>query len=241
MTASVSELNPILAGAVMRKTPLRNLREVCSRFGAGSAAKGLAYRLAQRLCKLQIGHVLSLHLGEVSSAGSPPAGLEYRWLTADDVRVCAADPANDLEASLAPRLENGHDYCFAAFDGPLLVNYSWYALDSIEPEHSLGVGLTFPPDTVYLYKAFTRPNYRGRGVHPAALRHATPFLAQRGISRLLALVEYASWPSLRSHEKLGCRHVGRFVKIGRQPIRFKRNPQLTETWGIRFGGKRYPH
>jgi len=223
---------------VARKMPLRTLGDVSSRFGVGCAAKGVAYRVARRVCQLQVGHVLVQNLAELSATPAQVTGLEYRWLTADEVRAYACDPANDLEAAMAPHLEDKRNFCFAALDGRVLANYSWYALDSIPPEHSLGAGLSFPPDTVYFYKAYTRPDYRGRGVHPTALSRAASFFAERGISRLIAIIEYANWPSLRSHAKLGFRDAGRFVKAGRPPWRFERYPQLTETLGIRFGGNR---
>jgi GNAT superfamily N-acetyltransferase len=225
-----------LADHAARKTPLYAFGEARSRFGAGSALRGLAYRAARRVCGLEIGHVLSLELADLPSTLSPSVGFEYRGLTADDVRMLAADPANDLAASLATRLENGVNYCFAVFDGPRLASYSWYALDSIEPEHSLDTGLSFPKNTVYLYKAYTHPDYRGQRVHHITLHHAVRFFAQRGISRLITLVEYGNWASLLSHERFGCRRAGRIVKFGCQPLRVESYPRLAETWGIRFGG-----
>ncbi len=223
--------------AAVQTMPRHTFAAVYSRYGVVSAAKGLAYRVARRLCRLQIGHVLTLELADLSPTPPPLTGLEYRWLAADEVRVFAVDPANDLDPSLAARLENGRNYCLAAFDGARLANYSWYALESIEAEHSLGIGLALPTGTVYLYKAYTHPDFRGRSVYHAALQHAAQFFAQRGISRLIALVEFGNWASVRSHEKLGCRHAGKTLKFGRPPVAFERFPQVAEALGIRFGGK----
>jgi L-amino acid N-acyltransferase YncA len=88
---------------------------------------------------------------------------------------------------------------------------------------------------VYFYKAFTRPEYRGRGLHPAALRHAAMFFAERSIARLIAIVEYANWSSLRSHEKLGFWNAGTFVGLRGQRLRFARYPRRAQRLGIRFG------
>ena len=134
------------------------------------------------------------------------------------MRAAAADPRHELDASIAARLLSGRDFCFAAFHGDRLANYSWFALDAIEPEHSFGAGLTLPPDTVYLYKAYTVPDYRGRQIHGAALSRAAEHFRQRGAARMIAIVDYANWASLRSHAKLGFRRAGRLFWIGRRSI-----------------------
>jgi GNAT superfamily N-acetyltransferase len=159
--------------------------------------------------------------------------LEHRWLTADDVRAYAVDPANDLDASMAERLDDGRNYCLAAFEGPRLANYSWYALDSIEPEHSFGAGIRYPANTLYLYKAFTHGDFRGRQIHHRVVHQALRSFAERDITRVLALVEYGNWGSLRSHAKLGFRQVGRILSGG-SPLAIERYPHLEEL-GIRFG------
>ena len=121
---------------------------------------------------------------------------------------------------MAQRLQSGRDFCFGAFHGDRLANYSWYALEAIEPEHGFGARLSFPRDTVYLYKAYTAPAYRGRKIHGAALRQAMQVFQPRGIRHLIAIVEFANWASLRSHEKLGCRRAGKMLRIGRKTMRW---------------------
>ena len=133
---------------------------------------------------------------------------------------------------MASRLERGRNYCHAIVDGSRLANYSWYALESIEPEHSLGIGLSFPPDTVYLYKARTHPDYRGQRIHHVAIASAVPFFCRKGISQLIAVIEYANWASLRSHARVGCRRVGRIFRLGRPPLRFQYYPRLALKLGF---------
>ena len=84
------------------------------------------------------------------------------------MRAAADEPIYELEAAMAARLQSGRDTCFAAFHRGRLVNYAWYAVECIEPEHRFSAGLKLPGDTVYLYKAFTLPEYRGRRLHGAA-------------------------------------------------------------------------
>jgi GNAT superfamily N-acetyltransferase len=218
----------------VRKTRWRNFSDACSRFGVSSAVIDLAYRAARRIGHLRVVNLVRLNLADLSSAPPLSRALRPRWLTADEVRTYAADPANDLNASMAWRLENGRNYCHAIFDGPRLANYSWFALESIEPEHSLGIGLFFPLDTVYLYKAYTHPDYRGQRIHHAAIASAVSFFGGQGISQLIAVIEYANWASLRSHTRLGCQRIGRILRVGRPPLQFHHYPRVELKLGLQF-------
>jgi len=80
-----------------------------------------------------------------------------------EIAFFAADPTNDLAVDLASRPRAGLDYCFGIVDRERLAAYSWYALRSIEGEHHVGVPMSFPANTAYMYKAFTHPDYRGEG------------------------------------------------------------------------------
>jgi hypothetical protein len=187
------------------------------------------------LARLQVVDLVRVNLAELSPAPPLTAGLESRWLTADDVRAFAADPANDLGASMAARLASGRNYCHAMVDGSRLVNYSWYALDAIEPEHSLGIGLSFPAGTAYLYKAFTHPDDRGQRLHHAGVACAAALLGRQGITQLIAVIEYANWASLRSHAGLGFRRVGKILGLGRPPLKFQYYPRRAVQLGVRGG------
>ena len=189
-----------------------------------TAIASLAYRVARRLTRIEFAHVLRLDLGLICPptccAGTPlpPLKLEYRFLDCNEVRAAAGDPNLDLDAAMAPRLQSERDFCFAAFHGGRLVNYAWYALESVEAEHSFGAGLKLPPDTIYMYKAYTVPEFRGRQIHGAALSRAAERFRQRGIARMIAIVEFGNRASLRSHRKLGFRPAGRLLWIGRKSI-----------------------
>ena len=172
---------------------------------------------------------------ELSPQSRLPLDFECRWLTADDVRAFASDEANDLVDSLADRVNDGQNSCFAVVCNRRLVNYCWYSRGAIEKEHSLGAGLAFPTDTLFLYKAFTHPDFRGRSFHPSAVSRVIQDFAQRGISRVVALVECDNWPSLHCHAKLGFRRVGRMLIGGRPPLTTERYPPVAMTMGIRFG------
>jgi hypothetical protein len=178
----------------------------------------LAYRIARRLTRIEVGQILRLDLASIIPQPQPPVELEYRFLCGDDVRAAASDPRHELDASFAQRSESGRDFCFAAFHGSRLASYSWYAIETIEPEHSFGAGLKLPRDAVYLYKALTVPDYRGKQIHGAALSRAAEHFLQRGAAQMVAIVDFANRASMRSHIKLGFLPAGRLFWIGSRSI-----------------------
>jgi RimJ/RimL family protein N-acetyltransferase len=204
------------SGSNLSLAPLPALPRTRRSRGLGVMLCEFGYRLARRLINVEIARVLRLNLAAMRAVKLQALDLDYRFLSAPEVRAFAADPANDLDAAMAQRLQSGRDFCFAAIHDGRLANYSWYALDSVEPEHGFGAGLTFPRDTVYMYKAYTLPALRGRQIHGAALQRAMEFFQHRGIRQLIAIVEFANRPSLRSYEKLGCQPAGRLLRIGRR-------------------------
>ncbi len=196
----------------------RNVRSGRRNSGLGSALGGLAYRVLRRLIHIEVAQVLQLDLAAMHRPKPPAFDMDYRFLNAADVRAAAGDPAHELDAAMAQRLLSGRGFCFGAFHDGRLASYSWYALDSIEPEHSFGAGLVIPSDSIYLYKAYTLPAYRGQEIHGAAVHRAARLFEERGIRQMIAIVEYANWASLRSHEKLGFRPNRLMLRIGRRSM-----------------------
>jgi len=215
---------------------LRHLTEIRQRFGLKKAVAGLAYRVAQRLVKLRINELMSRPMAGLETLDLRPTieGLEFRALTPAEVRAFATDRTYELNDAMANRLEAGHDWCFAALAGKRLVNYSWYALGSIESLHC-HVALSFPANTVYLYKAFTHPDFRGAGVHQATFVRASRWLATLGLQQIVLIIEYANWDSWRSHVRLGFHTLGLIITAGLGTWRFERHPRVGKELGLRFG------
>jgi GNAT superfamily N-acetyltransferase len=215
---------------------LRHLADDRDRFGLRRALAGLVYRQAQRLVKLRINELMWRPLAGLDTLEAQPKfdALQFRALTPAEVQNFAADPVYELDGSMAERLERGHDWCFAALDGDRLVNYSWYALGSIESKHC-HLPISFPPNTIYLYKAFTHPDFRGAGVHRATIMHAAQRLRTLELERVVLIVEFANWHSLHAHQRLGFRTLGLIVTAGRGPLRFEHYPPAARPLGLRFG------
>lgn len=206
------------AGVANNLSAVARFRAVAERHGWSGALASAAYRASRRKLPIRYGYVLAFNtsvsdtlLGD--SPWSGPSDLTFRFLAGEEVQRFAAQPENDLSADFAERLADGRNLCFAALDGGILANYTWFAVEALEAEHNLGVGLTLADNVACAYKAYTHPGYRGRGIHQAAFRRAALALARRRIEHLVLTVEYGNWTSLVSHSRLGCRVLGRIARL----------------------------
>ncbi|MFO1095844.1 MAG: GNAT family N-acetyltransferase [Planctomycetaceae bacterium] len=187
---------------------MSTLRTEQTRFGWRSLARLIADRVGGRLCGLSVSHVVWLDVDEVVVTAASLPKYTFRFLTPEEVFQFAADPAHDLDGTMAQRAADGRNSCFAALDGDRLAAYGWYARHWIEPEHCDGFGLKMPPSVAYMYKGFTHPDYRGQRLHGAVMGLALRAFEAEGVRALISTVEWTNDASMKSCARLGYRRIG---------------------------------
>jgi L-amino acid N-acyltransferase YncA len=216
-------------------TVLQNIAQTQQYFGWKAAFQRVASRFAQKLLRLEVNEMLWLEAAALPSAIEANSDFDFRFLTADELAHFASDPANEFDTAFANRASSGHDLCFAAIaKHGQLACYSWYALGSIEAEHHLGVAMSLPGDVVYMYKAFTHPDFRGRKLYGTIVATALRSLASRGVTKLITSIEWTNFASLRSCQRLGFESLGRLSIIGPQQYRISFTPHAARSRGVRF-------
>ncbi len=211
------------------------LDRVRRQFGSRASLASLCDRVAKRLMHFQVDHVLCFDVDRLPEPPPADTGLEFRFLTPDEIRTFAADPANQLDQSMADRAAARYDQCLGVLAGDRLAGYGWCAFDSIEPEHGGGVAMSWPRHVAYMYNGFTRPEFRGRRLNGLRVLWAAKELAARGIQKLVALVEWTNWASLRSSLDAGGTSLGRLVTFGIGRRRWSYFPKAAQEMGIQFG------
>lgn len=133
-------------------------------------------------------------------------GHTFRFATIEDIRTYRADPVWDIEDKNVLAFERG-DRCLLQFDGDTLVGYGWIAASPLV-ELTWGFHFNLPDNTVYNYKGFTAPAYRGKGLQ--SLRHLKllEHVKSTGQHRLFCYVDQMNLSSLRGGKKSGYRKVG---------------------------------
>jgi hypothetical protein len=192
-------------------------------------------RSVYRLLRLTVINVVWLDATRVRSTAHDDARFTFRFLAVDEVREFAADPANQLQPPFVERSAVGRDLCFAAVIGGTLAAYGWYALEAIEAEHAFGVAMSFPGYVAYMYNGFTHADFRGARLHGAIMTQALQQLAERGITKLVSLVDWTNAASMQSCYRSGYELLGQIVLM-RLPMRdLVIAPRRAKALGIRFG------
>ena len=223
----------------MLTAALASLWKTRTRFGWGALGRRIVDGLARRCFRAGVVEVVWLPLE--SAPQSPPdwPGWSFRLLTPEEVDVFAQDPSLDMGPEMAIRMRERGDACFGIIDGDRLASYGWYARRPIDPEPGEGntvdyPGLTFPSDVAYMYKGFSRSDYRGRGLHALEIGLALRALAPQGIRALISTVYWTNEASVRSCRRLGMEFLGRIVQYslcGRYRLRI---PAAVHHHGIEF-------
>ena len=189
-------------------------RQVLRRHGVIAALKYAGYRLLQRWTLVDITHFMIQDLDEVAAA-EERADVDCRFLSVDDVLHFASDPSNDLDPSVAERLQHGYDLCFGGIKDGRLACYCWFALHSIEARNNSstgrpesGIALSYPPEFVFRYKGFTHPKYRGQRLYSTIAAEAATALQRRGIRFVLSTAEWTNFGALKSSYRSGFVYSG---------------------------------
>lgn len=188
----------------------RNLRDVTRRHGPVSATL-FAWSALNRgtCCYLLFG---------LSSPRNPPEPPEdtrghcFRLATPEEIAGGhGLWTGRDLDA-----IQRG-DRCLVQWDGTRLAGYTWA---SASPLVSLteGVHLNLPDDTAYIYKAYTSPDYRGRGSQTLRSLELLRLLRPEGKRRLFAYVERDNFDSLKAMRRTGYHRVGTLTVVRRRGL-----------------------
>lgn len=140
-------------------------------------------------------------------------GHTFRFATIEDIRAYRMDPKWDIRDIDISALKGG-DRCLLQLDGNALVGYAWLAASPLV-ELTWGFHFNMPDDTVYNYKGFTSPDYRGKGFQPLRHLKLLEYVKAEGRSRLFGYVDQMNLSSLNGLKKSGYERVGvlRCIKI----------------------------
>jgi len=180
--------------------------------GAGSPLlrirKALGY--VRRRFQLDVFDVFSRPVGPEHREFSAPEGYRFAWATPDDIRAC--DPFHtELDERErrdgVARLGLGHR-AVIAFHEDTAVFTMW-----VNPRNVNVPGMIkrrLQPDQVFIYKAYTSPEHRGRKLYQAGMRFVLHDLALRGMRELVGYAHTKKAISRSGLAALGFESRGRF-------------------------------
>lgn len=133
-------------------------------------------------------------------------GHTFRFATTEDILTYSADPVWDIRNNDVLAFEKG-DRCLLQLDGDALVGYAWLAASALV-ELTWGFHFNMAEDTVYNYKGFTAPAYRGKGFQPLRHLKLLEYVKSTGQHRLFSYVDQMNLSSLKGLKKSGYEKIG---------------------------------
>lgn len=108
--------------------------------------------------------------------------------------------------------------CFTAWSNGALAFYGWVQFRERRPGGWMRLRL--PPSSAFIYRCFTRAEFRGKKIYPAAISNLLPDLAANGIHNVFIDHATNNVPSAKGISRLGATPIGAYwlYRFGR--IRF---------------------
>ncbi|MDY6855643.1 MAG: GNAT family N-acetyltransferase [Thermodesulfobacteriota bacterium] len=94
------------------------------------------------------------------------------------------------------------DICCVAKSGGKIVSYCWISLNSAHIEE-IDRNINLKKNEIYLYDAFTEPEFRGKSIFPRVLTDILKYGKRQGYHMSLIFALSSNHPSLRAIKKAG--------------------------------------
>lgn len=134
--------------------------------------------------------------------------LDFELLSSEvsEVKTKIAHIPVEHRSDIERRISDG-DRCYAATYKNRTIFVSWTAFGKCY-SYALDREYELADSAVYLYSAYTLPEFRGNGIYPAANCHRLQLLKDWGYKRDIAFMEPKNFAAMRMPEKLGYSKVG---------------------------------
>jgi hypothetical protein len=207
------------------------------RFGIKGAIFKSIDVVLHKVFRAYIHTVVWLDLEPVSKMACSDPRFTFRFLTVGEIESFAKEPSYFIDPSLVGGVRDGREVCFAALEGDRLAAFGCYTLGFVPPEQCSGAALSFPADVAYMSYGFTHPDFRGARLHGYIMGLALQELATRGVTKLVSIVAWTNWASLKSCWRLGYINLGNMITIGGKKRAIGLYPKAAKKRGVRFGRK----
>ncbi len=155
-----------------------------------------------------------------SAEPPPPAILSWRKGEPDDLALLGKFLPGGKIRLFRRRFQNRED-CLVGLAGEEIAHYCWLAAGESYLDRELDFRVDLRPDRGYLYDAYTRPGFRGRGCYREGLGEAGRWLRSRGRKNLLVIVDGRNQPARAAALRAGFRPAA--VILHRRILAGKRN------------------
>lgn len=205
----------------------------------------LLYRIIRKCLVLDVTRLLCVVFEEIPGLTSPEADYEFRFADRKTLESVADRKKVGLNDELLERLDDvqlPQNYCGALFHNDRLVSYAWFAVDRIEARHNRvsdhpnsGVSVAIAASDLFIYAAFTHPEYRGQNLFPTLLKCASKEFEKRGFRRFVSTTEWTNTAARCAFKKAGFADLGMIWKSSVGTHSLTNGPKAAERYSIYVG------
>jgi len=135
----------------------------------------------------------------------------FKFASMDDLTSLQQQPEFEINEPDIKAMKHG-DRCLLQLDGDTLVGYAWLAASSLV-KIEWGFHFNMSDDTVYNYKGYTAPQYRGKGFQPLRHLKLLELVKTEGKKQLLGYVDQMNINSQKGVKKSGYFKIGTLKSI----------------------------
>lgn len=187
----------------------RSARTLISRelrdFGFWLTLYDVAFRAANHVLPLMVLNSIVLET-PCTEYFDLPAPYRARFLDGEQMRAYISPENNIDEDVVNEAIENG-DRCMVILDQGTIASYGWYSNQPTDFNKDLRI--RFKDGYVYMYKGFTKDEYRGQRLHAIGMTLALQEYLQRGFRGVVSVVLSHNFSSLKSCYRIGYRDFGK--------------------------------
>jgi ribosomal protein S18 acetylase RimI-like enzyme len=176
--------------------------------GIPGAYRQFSHRILNKAVNYQVLKGMKITMHDLSPSSSEHSDqFEGRFLDYPTLLELSKDPDSKLPLSFVDEAVKRGDECYGLWNGKELAGYGWYSKRPTAIRD--GLFLHFDDGYIYMYKGYTKPNYRGQRVHSLGMAQALKAYSNQGYKGFVSYVESHNVRSLRSVYRLGYADIGK--------------------------------
>ena len=222
---------------MMRK---RKLKDIFRRFGFLKASLYIFIAFIQNFCFLRI-YLLLKYEGQILSRISnqkitdveikmAPICLSIRSLNKSEQEFLSNQPEYDIEKRFLKKRQIYNDVCIGVCAPDKVLAYGWFSQNWTEIDNQFHIKTGH--GTIYVYKVFTLPEFRGKHLITLLLPEFSKTSEQQ--FNYLALVEIQNFSSLRGFTYAKFKPLGWILLFAKGKKRFIWTNSKIRNLGLRF-------
>lgn len=210
---------------------LETVRKDIVNYGFWNAVNIILLKLINKIVTFQVNTCMVISTVNESFLKIDPK-FEHGFAEIGSLMKYSLNKENELPQDFVQAATDKGDECYAITDNGNLASYGWYSHKPTIVD--LGQLFCFNPSYVYMYKGYTKKDYRGQRLHAVGMSFALKHYLDNGLNGIASCVESTNFESLKSCWRMGYKKVGTVYTLKIFGKVFNYSTRSCKEYGIYF-------